>query len=146
MVEQGEEGGARWGMFQRGRDGPAVGLEVVDEGRAIRRGRESRGRAGGQVPPTKMEDPGREDGVWLGHVELGGPRGRHSMHVAGCGDRALLGWRPALGWPRTPPLPQAKPPRVILLLPRFWLKMRHFPCSRLKFWSLREGLTQLLSE
>lgn len=59
---------------------------MVDEGRAIRKDREGHGRAGGRVPSAEMEDPGRKDGVWLGHMELGGLRGRHSMHAAGCGD------------------------------------------------------------
>ena len=73
---------------------------MVDEGRAIMRGREGRGRAGGRVPSVAREDPERKDGVWLGHLELKGPRGRHSTHAAGYGT-VPVGWRPEPGWPRT---------------------------------------------
>lgn len=84
------------------------------KGRAIRRGRE--GRGAGWRSGVIYEDggPREERRVWLGHVELGGPRGRHSMHwldveTGYCwgGDRRWAG--PAL------PLPQAKPPRAALL-------------------------------
>ena len=94
---------------------------MVDEGRAIMRGREGRGRAGGRVPSMAREDPERKDGVWLGHLELEGPRGRHSTHAAGYGT-VPLGWRPEPGWPRAPSWPQAKPPRSYYFCLDFGLK------------------------
>lgn len=59
-----------------------------------------------RLPSQKMEDPGGKDGVWLGHVELGGREGRHSSTWLDVGTRHC--WEVETGaglcW-----LPQAKP-------------------------------------
>ena len=84
------------------------------------RGREGRGWAGVGCRPQRGRAREERRG-WLGHLELEGPRGRHSTHAAGYGT-VPLGWRPEAGRPRAPSWPQAKPPRSYYFCLDFGLK------------------------